>query len=238
MKSRWIIILAIIFGFLTTYLVYDYLTDMRDKINNVDYVKQVVALKDIPPFTKITSNMVIEKEVPKEYIHSAIASKLEDVVGKITNAPIVMGEPIFNGRIVEPGDHNNGLAFTVPEGKRAVTVAINEVSGIAGLLKPHDKVDIIAIMAFPKAGSATEKEYVTDVVLQNIEILAVGKIMKAPPEGLTGEGTGTLTLAVTLNEAQRMLMASHIGELRMALRLPIDNTVVETVPIKVQNLMR
>ncbi|ATW26023.1 Flp pilus assembly protein CpaB [Candidatus Formimonas warabiya] len=232
MRGKLVFFLAVVFGLATSVLLYKYLADAKHALDNTEYVKIVVAAQDIPAKTKITEKMVAFKEIPQSYQHPKETTHAEDVVNRILLIPVTAGESIMINQVLDADDRTEGLAFIVPKGKRALTVPVDEVSGIAGLLKPGDSVDVLATVVI------NEVAY-TSVPLQDIEVLAVGKEMdeKSDTSQKDPKEYKTVTLAVTFTQAKRLMMASQRGVIRLMLRSPIDNSWGYSAPSKLEDLL-
>jgi pilus assembly protein CpaB len=168
-------------------------------------------------------------KVPVEYIHSLAIREKNEAIGKITNTSIAQGEQILQKKLVELGEVNYGLSYAVPVGKRAVTVAVDDVSGVAGLIKPGDKVDVAAVINLPKVGEQREVPNAL-VVLQDLQILAVGATMEDKTSKKEPLDYKNITLAVTVEESRPLILASQKGTIRLMLRSPIDDSTFETTP--------
>jgi pilus assembly protein CpaB len=138
---------------------------------------------------------------------------------------IAPNEPILASKITGEGQ-GASIAALLPAGMRAATVRINDVSGVAGFIQPSDTVDVLITRTLPTQGTAAQ---VTDVLLQNIHVLAIDQNAK------NSDGTPavarTATLEVTPIDAQKLALAQEAGSLSLVLRKPGEqnNPVVETV---------
>jgi pilus assembly protein CpaB len=237
LKNKWIYALAVIFGLLTTYFLYGFLVSVEKKTIEGSREEIVVAACDIAPQTLLTREMLTIKKVPMDYIHPQALQKMEEAVGCISLTSVVNGEQVLKSKLATPGEVKNGLAYLVPVGKRAISIAVDEVSGVAGLLKPGDHVDVAAIMSFPDGIGGEELSSL--IVLQNIPILAVGKKMSDKNSKMETDSNAkkTITLAVTIQEAQSLLLAGQKGSLRLLLRSPVDDSIAWTVPFKAQDFV-
>lgn len=230
MKSRYIILLSIIFGLLTGYLIFNYLTRVEQAMTNIEYGEVVVAVRDLPAKTLLTKEMIEVKKVPRDYIHPQALTTKEEVIGSINITPLVIGEQVLKSKVAGRGDFKNGLSYMVPLGKRAITVAVDDVSGIAGLIRPGDRIDVAAAVNIPEG----QKEIpFALVVLQNIQVLAVGRNMEVKDT----QDNKTVTLAVTVEEARPLVLASSKGSIRLMLRSPADNSTFYTIPFKAENFL-
>jgi len=234
MRNKLVIVLALVFGLLTSYLVLTYLQEVKAALDDNEYVEIVVANQDIPVNTVVSASMVSMKKIPFQYVHSQEITDNSEVIGKILLVPVNSGESIMKNQVIDQGDKKEGLAYLVPKGKRALTVPVDEVSGVAGLIKPGDKVDVIGTVAI---GENQPKTY-TLMVLQDIEVLAVGKLMdKSANEKNTAVETKTVTLAVSLAEAKPLMMASQRGVIRLMLRSPVDDSTGYTPPFAMEDFL-
>jgi pilus assembly protein CpaB len=236
LKNKWIYILAIFFGLLTTYFIYEFLITVEKKVTH-DLTEEVVVLvHDITPKTLLTRDMLTKKHLPAEYIHPDAIRTLDDALGCISLTPFVEGEQLLKSKIVAKGDVKNGLAYLIPVGERAMTIAVDDVSGVAGLLKPGDRVDVASVMGLPDSSDVETMSSL--IVLQDIVVLAVGKNISENSSKNTENSSKTVTLAVTVEEAQRLLLANQKGIIRLLLRSPVDNSIVKTNPFEAQDFVQ
>ncbi|MFZ5942657.1 MAG: Flp pilus assembly protein CpaB [Bacillota bacterium] len=234
MRNKLVILLALVFGLTTAYLVLNYLQEVKAAIDDTDYVEIVVANQDIPANTIISSTMVGPKKIPSQYMHPEEFIDKTQIVGKIVLVPITAGESIMRNQLIEQGEKKEGLAYLIPKGKRALTVPVDEVSGIAGLIRPGDHVDVIGTVSI---GEQNEKPY-TLLVLQDIEVLAVGKTMERISESTANVvEINTVTLAVSLAEAKPLMMANQRGVIRLMLRSPVDDSKGYSAPFKMEDFL-
>jgi Flp pilus assembly protein CpaB len=115
----------------------------------------VVAVHDIPQNVHLTNEMVKIIEIESQYALPGSFAKLEEVLGAITTSPVYNCEQIVKERITTK-ENPSQFCYAIPEGKRAITVAVNEISGVSGLIRPGDRVDVLFTMEVPSedAGSA------------------------------------------------------------------------------------
>lgn len=236
MRSRIniILIVAVLFGLAAAYGTYQYLRHMENTYRaSGNFVKVAVAKVKIPARQPIGDQMLEFKEIPSNYVEPSVIVKKEDVVGKIARSDIYPGEQILKDKVANPKDSGEGLAMLVEPGRRAITVAVNDVTGVAGLLKPGDRVDILGTV------SATQDTTITSLIVQNIKVLAVNRNMSA--------GTGideklpqnsTLTLSVDPWEAQHLTLACEKGSIRVLLRTPSDQVRVNVPSANMNHLVR
>ncbi|MDD4262528.1 MAG: Flp pilus assembly protein CpaB [Syntrophaceticus schinkii] len=226
MRPKLMIILAVILALLATGMCYFYLQNAVEKADQTEKAQVVQARVEIPKDTNITKEMVELVKVPVDSIHSRALRSLDDVVGKIALDAIIPGEQVLQDRLVKEGDTKAGLPYQIPAGKRAITVAVDEVAAVGWHLQPGDHVDILGIVTAGEQGKSSV------VVLQDVLVLAVGKNTRVTREQET-EATievKTVTLAVTLQEARPLMFANEEGKMRFALRSPVDHERQTIVP--------
>lgn len=135
---------------------------------------------------------------------------------RIALASIARNEPVLRSKITAPGQRA-ALSSMLEPGKRAVTVRVDDVRGVAGFIQPGDRVDVVLIRT--EAESRSNEGY-SDVILQSAKVLAIDQI--------TGERTEqpTIAKAVTLEvgpqDAQKILLAMNVGRLSLILRQPAE----------------
>jgi pilus assembly protein CpaB len=131
-------------------------------------------------------------------------------------ASIARNEPILRSKITAPGQRA-ALSSILDTGKRAVTVRVDDVRGVAGFIQPGDLVDVVLI----RTGAETKtKEGYSDVILQSAKVLAIDQITGERPEQPTI--AKAVTLAVSAEDAQKILLGTNIGRLSLILRQPAE----------------
>lgn len=238
------LVLALICASVASFIVYKMIkSNSQPKTVEIPKTAVVIAKTAIPTRTVITEDQVEIKMVPKEAVNPGTALKLDEVVGLITKNDILEGEQVNTNRLVKKGE-KIGLAFIIPPGMRAITIAVNEVAGVAGFVKPGEKVDVIGTMEPKKSEEGT----VGWTVIQDVEVLAVaqdlGDIPKtdqkdtnAPNSKEQGKVGTSVTLAVTPDQAQKIALAEERGVLRLTLRPAVQEAEVKLNPVKESQLI-
>lgn len=216
--NKKVIVLSLIMALITAALVYVYIQKATTKPEVVEYINVYVAAKTLPPKHKIANEDIKVVKVTREYLNSKAILNSADIVGKYLQDSVIEGEQILKDRLVD--ENKLTLVYKVPEGKRAVSINVNEQIEVGNLIKPGDSVDVIA--SFEKEEideKQTKKEYprITKTILQNIKILAIGQEMYTFDEK-GKELPKTVTLAVDPEEAEKLVYASEFAILRLALR--------------------
>jgi pilus assembly protein CpaB len=133
---------------------------------------------------------------------------------RVVIAPMERGEPVVRSRVTAPGQRGS-LSTLLDNGKRAVTVRVDDVRGVGGFIQPNDRVDVVLIRS---EGVGNGQGY-SDVILQNMKVLAIDQAIGQVVEQASA-GVKTVTLEVTPEEAQKLLLATNIGRLSLILRQP------------------
>jgi pilus assembly protein CpaB len=210
--GKLMLVFAMACGLIAAVSVYIYLGKTMAPAPAITTTVTVVAAKSaIPPRTKITQDLVYIKEVPEEAAHPKVVRDMTDILGLITKYEILEGEQILMDRLYLE-DERIGLVTSVPRDMRAVTVPVDEVVGVAGFVKPGDRVDIIVT-----AGGVGDTGDVAFTALEDIEVLAVAQETEDKSQGKAKVST-SVTLAVKPSEAEKLALAEKIGKLRLALR--------------------
>jgi pilus assembly protein CpaB len=177
----------------------------------------LVATSDLPAGSFIKAEQVRWQPWPEDAVNDSYliegVAKPEDVVGAVVRRGIIGGEPVTGGRIVRPGDRGF-LAAVLQPGMRAVAIAVNPTSGIAGLVFPGDRVDIILTQAVPTGGS--DPRMASETVLENVRVLAIDQVLNDQ----SGEPTlgKNATIEVTPKQAEVVAVVSDMGKLSLSLR--------------------
>jgi pilus assembly protein CpaB len=154
---------------------------------------------------------VLEKDIPSGAIFAA-----DQVVGRVVLLPISKNEPLTTMR-VSSVNGADAITSSIPAGYRAVSVPINDVSGVSGLVQPGSKVDVL----FTRPGNMAEA--ITSTILQNIKVLAVGRSL-FPNQAVDPKAAKmpVAALLVTPEQAQKLELAKNEGKISLSLRNPLD----------------
>jgi pilus assembly protein CpaB len=219
-KSRLVIILVL--ALITSGLVYYYLQGLQKTA--LDESSVVVASQKIAAGTRLTSDMVKVTKMPLKYIKSGAVTASSNVVNQYTTSDIYPDQVVLKDQLTS-AKKSNEMKYKIPAGKRAVTIEIDPVSGVAGYIKPGNRIDMIISFKPEPEGKITQSL----TLLQNIEVLAVGSQASAKEENNKGDN---ITLAVTPQEAQSVMLAENTGKIKLTLRPVNDNN---NAPVGVSN---
>ena len=125
-------------------------------------------------------------------------------------------------------DSGAGLPATIPQGMRAMSVAVNDVVGVAGFVGPGTTVDVL--MTGTTVGANTTGTSVTRTILENIRVLAAGQKIEQDQQGKP-QTVPVITLLVTPEDAAKLAMASNEGKIQLALRNTTDTQAQNPAPV-------
>jgi pilus assembly protein CpaB len=191
-----------------------------------------VAARPLTLGTMLTSNDVKLVAWPASSPVEGSFSKVEDVTNRGLVEPVVENEPITASKLA-PLEAGAGLPPTITVGMRAISVKVNEVIGVAGFVVPGTRVDVIVSVT-----RAQQTESVSRVVVSNVQVLTAGTKFdqEQAKEGRAVPST-VVTLLVTPEDAERIALASSIGQIMLTLRNPLDQTPTDTKGTRIASLM-
>jgi pilus assembly protein CpaB len=204
---------AIVCGLLAVMLVTRYISSLQTfqkDLNNV-----VIASGEIPLGAKIVAEQLTLAPIPNGSAPDGVFRKLEEVVGRVAVTPIGLREPITKLKLAPEGT-GAGLPAVIPEGYRAMTVRVDNVIGVSGFVMPGSYVDVVAVIV-PVAQNATQGP-ISKIVLQNIKVLASGAKIDSPQDQRQPTDVSAVTLLVTPEQAEKLVLATNEGKLQLVMR--------------------
>jgi pilus assembly protein CpaB len=178
----------------------------------------VVAAKSLTFGVAVTADNVIEIPWAAKMLPDGAFATKDDLLKdgrRIVLSPLEPNEPVLRSKTTGPGQRGS-LSSLLQEGKRAVTVRVDDVRGVAGFILPGDFVDIVLIAE----DAAARRENYSEILLQNLKVLAVDQLASERQEQPTVPKA--VTLEVTPEQAQKILLATNIGRLSLTLRRLTD----------------
>ena len=204
------IILAGMVGLVATFTIHRYVS-MKTEVPKVALGQVAIAAADVSPGLALTAATVKIASWPKELIPPQTASTLKEVDGRVSLVPIGKGEPILFTKLAPEGTAA-GLGGLLDSSKRALTVRVDDVSGVAGFIHPGDHVDVLVDLQVP--GS---HEHLSKTILQNLVVLSTGQVWEQKGD-LKPMVVNTVTMEVTPDQAEVLNLASNNGKIRLSLR--------------------
>jgi pilus assembly protein CpaB len=175
---------------------------------------------------------------PKDAVPSGAFKAVEDVAGKgedrVALEAIATGEPILEGKVSGTGGRAT-LSSVISPNMRAVTLRVNDATGVAGFVLPNDRVDVLLTRS-TQAGSRQ-----TDILLQNAKVLAIDQVTQTPGGDKAQPDkpivAKVVTLEVTPVDAEKLTLAQQIGTLSLALRNYASLHEVQDKGFSAENLL-
>ena len=181
-------------------------------------VRLAVAARDLPPGTLLRASDLKLVNYPAHDMPKGAIVQAKDATNRVALVPLYSNEPLLASKLSAPTSLE-GFASIIPPGYRAVSVTITDASGVAGLIQPNSKVDVL----FTRTGSLAEAS--TSTILQDIKVISIGKLL---PAGQTldprAPKSPTVTLVLRPEDAQKLELAKNQGRISLSLRNPLDST--------------
>ncbi len=184
-----------------------------------EVVQVLVAARDMSPSSRISgadfrwTNWPVEAVMPAFITREARPDAMDELSGAVTRAAFVDGEPILPGKLVQPGEAGF-MAAVIDPGMRAVAVPISAESGAGGFILPNDRVDVLVTT------SARDMGYISEVLVENVRVLAIDQTYVDDGEGVVLGSTATLEL--TPQQTSSVALGVAEGDIVLALRSVAD----------------
>ena len=230
MAKKKLLVAAVLVGAFAAVLLWLYAEQLDDEHEALvaDQVEVVKAARNIPAGTPLTKDRITTEQVPRKFLppNPLLESELNIYLGTPVAVNVEEGAMILTSDF-SVAEVSRTLSSKIPPEERAMSVGVDTISGVSNLLRPGDRVDVLG--TFP---IGTEEElvkdasgkqsvgYVTMTLLQNVTMLAVGQeISDVPTEGQQRAGSyTTVTMSVTIDEAELLTIAQTRGKLTLLLR--------------------
>ena len=211
----------------TTFMVYHRLqaSVARPKLTQI-----VATAKDVPAGVALGAADLTLIQWPATVPMAGTFTKVEDVAGRPVLYPLGKGEPVMARDLAIPGS-GIGLSVKIPPGMRATSVRSNEVVGVAGFLFPGSHVDVLATFNVP--GNPNP---ITQTLLQDVEVLTAGAQIEPDPNGRP-QTVNVVTLLLSPEDAQKLLMASTQSTIQFVLRNGADKGNEKVKPTRLDDMI-
>jgi pilus assembly protein CpaB len=225
------IIVAVLIGVVAVVLASQWIT--KQTSSSADSV--VVARLDVNLGTKLSPEMLKTIPWPSGNVPSGAVSNPAQLEGRVLKVSVQRDEPLLESKLAPIGT-KGGLSAVVAEGKRAITVRVNDVIGVAGFALPGNYVDILVNTTDDTRGEKSNKDQtISKTVLERILVLAVAQ--EATRDDTKPKVVNAVTLEVTPEQAEKIDLARSVGSLSLVLRNQVDSTPTETIGITKQQLL-
>ncbi|HYY58258.1 MAG TPA: Flp pilus assembly protein CpaB [Pyrinomonadaceae bacterium] len=232
-NKRFLIVMggALLFGTLAAVSVSRYLSSAQAYTKNLNNV--VVAKVAIPLGTKIIPEQLSVVQFPRESMPDGVFDSVEKLAGRVAVTNIAAREPVTDAKLAAEGTAG-GLSAVIPEGYRAITVKVDDVVGISGFIQPGAMVDVVVVID-PAENSSQDP--ISKIVLQNIRVLANGQNIDQPKDEREASSVKAVTLQVTPEQAEKLVLAANEGKLQLVMRNAIDQGDAQTTGVNKRTLL-
>jgi pilus assembly protein CpaB len=220
-NSILILVIAIVMGGIAAFLARNWLLSRTEATAVTTTI--IVASKELPFGTPLTDDNVAEVKWGAAVTPSGSFPSKQDLFKegrRITLATVQANEPILNSKITGPGERAS-LSTLLDKDKRAITIRVDDVRGVAGFILPNDRVDVVLIRSVTDGGGHRD---VSDLLLQDVKVIAVDQVSSEQKDKPTI--AKAVTLEVTPFQAQKVSLAGNVGHLSLILRKAGDSNVV------------
>lgn len=208
--------------------VYFYLKNVPKVEAAEDKVPVVVATHDMTFGTKLAPEHVRVVEYPASALPKGYYSSADSVLSHSTRVFLMEGEAILASKLSSIG---GGLSLRIPDEMRAISLSVNDITGVNGFVLPGDRVDVLVTVDNVDGSNVS----VTKTILQNVEVLASGS--KTETKRNLQITVQTMTLLVDPKGAEALALGQHQGQVHIVLRNPSDAKVVDSKPTDTREVL-
>ena len=181
----------------------------------------VVARQNVREGDRLDETMFEIQSIPAKYVQPKAIGEIDQVLGQIASAPISEGEQLMANKLLRSNEA--GLAWKVAKGSRAVSIPVSDLTAVGGHIRPRNFVDVLGTFDF---GEGEKSDMRTITLFQKVWVLAVGKDLGQPAAMDPGAASAsantreveTISLALSPENAQKLVLAQSLGELTLTLR--------------------
>jgi pilus assembly protein CpaB len=227
-----IVVAAIVLAALAAVTTFVYVRGIESRaFHNAEEVEVFVVSKDIPkglPGEQAANAYIKATRIPRKFRPATALTSIQPLAGKVALGPLSVNTVLVDGQFVDPRQAQVTFSQKIEAGKVAITVSVDQVRGVAGLLVPGDRVNILV------ADGGAQR-----MLFQNVEIIAIGATAAPQPgetQAVTNPGSGLLTFQVPPEAASRIAYAAQQGGGLYLELVPKDNPPVQVPPINGGNL--
>jgi len=233
------LIISLIFALISCALVFGYIKSLKKPIPETKNIKLLAASRNIKVGEEIKPEDISTVDVPEDALPEGIINDRKSIEGMYAKEPVIKGEPFRPERLARWEEL--ALSFSIPENMRAISVFVNENSIFSNQLRVGDKVDIIGNYTIKTDDNKEVK--VSNTIIQNVEVLAVGPNRIRYGTGENRESSDdsqlprSITLCVSPKDAEKLAYTSAFADFAVTLRGNKDEKPVETPGVFIEDLL-
>lgn len=224
-KALWMILISLLLGLAAVAVAGKWIIDQT----SVDSSTVIIASRDIDVGTRLTPDLLQSTGWPRTSVPPGSFQDVKQLASRVVKVNLVQGEPLLESKLA-PDGAAGGLSGVITEGKRAITVRVNDVVGVAGFALPGNKVDILV-----NAKDESDKP-ISKIVLEQILVLAVAQDLGR--DETKPKVVNAVTLEVAPDQAEKLDLARSIGTLSLVLRNQVDKSPGTTYGVRTRDLLR
>lgn len=201
-----------------------YAAGWASRQGNIASNKVVVAAVDIEMGSKINPQMLSTTDWPSGSIPPGAFTDIKELQDRVVKVSVLRGDAVLERKLA-PAGTQGGLSAVIAEGKRAMTVRVNDVVGVAGFALPGNYVDVM-VNALQDKGKGEEGKQISKTVLEHVLVLAVAQ--ESGRDDTKPKVVSAVTLELTLEDSEKLDLARSVGTLSLVLRNQVDKKTVAT----------
>jgi pilus assembly protein CpaB len=220
-------IVALVLSAGVTYVTYRLL---QTRLQPVEETSQIVtAAQKLALGARLTEKDIKLSPWPKSTPLEGSFADLSQVLGRAVLIDMLPNEPILESKLA-PKEGGAGLTVAIPEGMRAISIQVNSVIAVTGFVGAGSRVDLILTgnppSAVKGAKASPDDQLASKIILENLQVLAVGQNIQKDAEGKP-QAFAEVTILVTPEQAEKIALATGDGRIQLVLRNPLDNKTVD-----------
>lgn len=240
-KRTVILIAALLIGAVASYALYTYVSGVEDRAyQNAQRVRVYVLAQNVPADTAadalVSSRVILERDIPTEFLPPSAITDISLIAGKVARTDLSEGQIVVDGMFGDQAEVMSTWADRLEVNQVAVTVNVDQVRAVGGLLQPGDRVSMLVRSAPPatSGGGAVEGAAApVSFLYQNVQILAIGGVGVGQADAAAAPAGGMMTFAVPPDAAQRIIFA---GDTITLLLEPKNYVATDLPPVDAGNL--
>jgi pilus assembly protein CpaB len=226
MRSKLILIMALVMGIMTTVLFFNYMKKFDDSSLVNESLTDVVTAKHVIKKNEVVTAAALQiVKVPKLGLHEQTVKTVGEAVGKISNTDLAPGEVLLSHHLQNEKEEALFVSRKVQNGYRALSVGVNLVRSVSNLIEPNDFVDVVSTPNDKNNGPL-----VSTLILENVRVLAVGRKMIESGTDTPYVEYSSVTLEVKPQDGVNVINAGEKGSISLMLHtrvVPPSATVKE-----------
>ncbi|HPA89541.1 MAG TPA: Flp pilus assembly protein CpaB [Quisquiliibacterium sp.] len=200
-------------------------------------VEVVVAKRDLAKGDPVDGDTMAVRMLPRDHLPASTVppERFDGFVGARLSAAMRAGEPLLQGAI--EGADVSTFSAKVRTGIRALTISVDEINSLSGMLQPGDRIDLMLSVRMPGSAALPFPNEITRPLMQDLRVLATGRQVRPGGDDRQGRTYTAITVEVSPVQAQKLVVAQRSGKLTALLRNPQDRTPLEQTPMDVFALL-